>query len=441
MTSCLPISYNGNNKRTDSSSTTSAGSKGHHNSSRRRRTPTLQQQRRLSLQNGTQQDPPADNTRAKRASSTDDHAATSFSDMFLPPRPRRHGGGRGSRGNPSTPSHHEVPHDQEHQNSPGHQYATIEDLDSEMFPDSVTLSRFFGTKVDGAPAHRGTFALSSRQHNNGNLVDEKVPTSNERRSTTPTPGPSPIRQMHWQDPMMRELSLEELMMSRYHDLKPEESVCLVADARTNVGLSKWEPWTEQLYLECESLYEAYYRTPTPRGRLRLQPEGTSPLSYLEGEQNDGKATPSTPTNNGNAIVHTNDGDLSSWCSQSGWSAIWDDDDHRIGAGFSLQTYDEDDRYTIGVIQAMQRKSVEELAKPKTLDTKQRGDRSQQTAAFPHSASTMEHGMVSAGIQPENREPKSPSEDDATPSTKHKKKPKRRDIIRRMLSGKFTRCEL
>ena len=115
--------------------------------------------------------------------------------------------------------------------------------------------------------------------------------------------------------------------------------------------------------------------------IPLRPDGVpvSALGALSTDNNHEEYAMANP------FGHNNDNDdndsqhsMDSFCSQSGWSAIWD----TTAAGYSIQTYDQDDRYTIGVIQAMQRTAGEQLMMMRSSSSTSSTTMRNATAASP-----------------------------------------------------------
>jgi hypothetical protein len=174
------------------------------------------------------------------------------------------------------------------------------------------------------------------------------------------------RENHLNDPTNRSISLEALMLRRF-DLKYEDAACLVADARSNLNASKWEPWTDELYSECEKLYEIAYGPNVDMNMLDdgdiWSPDDSDVLMSLEGNP-----VLRAPKNEDYASIGQNLSDCGSigWQSTSGWSSVWSDND----GDFSVCTHDKDDEYSVNIIKGLQINAEIEQAEIATLMSRQ-----------------------------------------------------------------------
>ena len=141
---------------------------------------------------------------------------------------------------------------------------------------------------------------------------------------------------------LRSTPLEAVLLRRY-DLMYEQVFRLVADARTNIGASKGEPWTDELYEECEKLYDLMYRPDEPDEATAVVvywPKFFPPSQGLRAPVDDDFSGSVRSSSSNNST------DPSCWESSTGWSSVWDDND----GDFSVVTHDRDDEYSVGVIQ-------------------------------------------------------------------------------------------
>lgn len=109
-----------------------------------------------------------------------------------------------------------------------------------------------------ASTHRSNIKSAESLRSLGIHGSPKKKSENPKKAkvVTPTvPKSKHTPEKHLDSPVARETPpLEAVLMSRF-DLNYKDAICIVADARINLGISKWDPWTNALYKECKILYE------------------------------------------------------------------------------------------------------------------------------------------------------------------------------------------
>jgi hypothetical protein len=250
--------------------------------------------------------------------------------------------------------------------------AVVEVEETPDYPDRSALSNFFGTKVDGAPQRPAATALGRKlsvKNIGAALPMARRPSVEDSLSSREIKliRQDPWRTLQLNDPTLRGKSLEELMMDRF-ELKLEDAICLVADARMNRGCNKWQHWGIDLYDECERLYVLHYG-PLPTGSMASStgspsirpstPIGGTTMATTYVRHTGGMGQKPSTLRRANTPVMGDDTmsssleDASGWESTSGWSSLWEDG-NALPGGFSRKTYDKNDEYTMDVIQQIER---------------------------------------------------------------------------------------
>jgi len=118
------------------------------------------------------------------------------------------------------------------------------------------------------------------------------------------------RMRHLLDPWARLAPLEDLMRDRF-GMTDDAAASLVANARTSIGANKWEPWTDELYIECERLHNSNRSKPSLKAKKKY-------VAALIEDRDDISCA-------------------SGWSATTGWSSVWDDS--KSVGDFSVDCFD------------------------------------------------------------------------------------------------------
>jgi hypothetical protein len=263
------------------------------------------------------------------------------------------------------------------------------------------LSRFFGQKIDaGSNNRRGSAVGNNRQASFRNLLGrrasqksmsslksdisfEHAPSTKNLEATVYTSSPTKTaktfrppnttssepsmmigpdvvakgggaaadtREHHLTDPIARETPLEALIVRRF-GIGFEDAICLVSDARSELRESKFTPWTDDLYFECEKALGVYSTDQTSRTEDLSNSSRSSGSRDMFVTASEGKNAAAAAPKEINfeaspRAKRDNDDQSVGYNSTSGYSGIWSDDKD---GDYSVATHDRDDVYSVGVI--------------------------------------------------------------------------------------------
>ena len=130
------------------------------------------------------------------------------------------------------------------------------------------------------------------------------------------------REQQLSDLELRNMPLEAVLLRRF-DLGFQEAASLVSDARINIGASKWEPWTDELYDECQMLYSLKFVRDGQAKDTVVIMDWPKFLAPGHGLRIPADANAETASSSGNSVGSAASAGSRNFESSTGWSSVWD----------------------------------------------------------------------------------------------------------------------